>query len=85
MIRPEDITTLHSAEELRKNSKTAFDDHNRMSVATAINNASNCGETEVLYTGYISPKIIKEIEDKKCTVVKNPNSASEHQYIISWK
>lgn len=84
MITRENMTTLISASEAKTTADTAFEEHNEMAVAAAINGQANLGEYDCLYQSYMSDALITKLKGKGYTVAKLPNSAGL-QYLISWK
>lgn len=85
MIQNDELNTLFDASKVREVADGAFEEHNRMSVAVAINTAANCGEKTCTYSNFISESILKELRDEKHYVVEENPSSVTLQYIISWK
>ena len=84
MITRENMTTLISAADAKTTADTAFEEHNEMAVAAAINGQANLGEYDCLYQSYMSDALIAKLKAKGYTVAYLPNSVGL-QYEISWK
>ena len=85
-IAPEDMTTLIPASQAKTVASTAVTDLEEMSVAHAINNAANCGETQVTYAKPISASLVTKLEGQGYTIsTPYPIAREGDVSIISWK
>ena len=85
MIDKDKMTTLISASEARSLSQSALISAESSTIAYAINNAVNTGETSVLYNNIISSNMIEKLESEGYLVEAIKNTAVPGtQYKISW-
>lgn len=85
-IAPEDMTTLITASEANTVALTAATDVEEMTVAHAINEAANCGETSVMYPRPISDTVLTKLKGNGYTITTpRPIAKPGDVIIISWK
>lgn len=85
MIDKDKLTTLISASEARSLSQSALISAESSTIAYAINNAVNTGETSVLYNNIISSSMMEKLESAGYLVEPFENTAKPGtQYKISW-
>ena len=85
MINKDKMTELLSASEARSLSELAEIEAETATIAYAINNAVNTGETEILYNNKISSDMIEELESQGYLVEPANNTAKPGtQYKIRW-
>lgn len=86
LIDKSDISTLHTAEELRDVASSAESIHEIESIARACNLSANTGETSTTWDKSISQSAMLKLKSNGYTVTANPNSAkAESMYTISWE
>lgn len=84
-IAPEDMTTLIQATEAKDIAATAFADLEEMTVAHLINEAANCGQTEVVCVRPISKDLQTKLDGMGYTLTQpEPLAKPGDEYIISW-
>ena len=85
-IPQEDLTTLQTAAAVKIVAESAVAELEEMSVAHAINEAANCGETRTVYNRPISAALLTKLDQKGYEVVQPYPMAKAHdEYIISWE
>lgn len=85
LIPRDKITELKTAASVLEVSKVAIYELEKMSVASLINEAANCGETSVICSRYISDQLNDELKSlgyKVCSV-KQAN-VNEVVHLIKW-
>lgn len=85
-IAPEDMTTLIQATEAKEIASSAIADLEEMTVAHLINEAANCGQTEVTCVRPISADLQTKLKGMGYTLTQPKLLAkSGDEVIISWK
>ena len=78
--------TLQSAETLLATSEKAEYNATLTAVIAAIDNASKCGQSSVIFSTKLTDEHIKYIKERKCEVTNIcPSNLNTPQYLISWK
>lgn len=84
-IAPEDLTTLQTASAVKTVADSAESELEEMSVAHAINEAANCGQTEVTYGRSISSTLQTKLTGKGYVLSSPvPIAKNGDEVIISW-
>jgi len=86
-IAPEDMTTLIQATEAKTVADSAVADLEEMQVAHLINEAANCGQTEVVCARPISKDLRTKLVDTYGYKLRQPSPIAKlgDEYIISWE
>lgn len=80
LIAQKDMTTLHSASEVKTVAASAVDDINIAQIAAKINEAANTGETKIHWMSKINDNVLSTLKSKGYTVEKYDLG----YYHISW-
>ena len=80
------ITTISNSSEALIAAQTAEESSTDLALAAAINQASACGQTCLIFSTKLSDAQIQRLKDEGYAVTINPESVSVNpQYIISMK
>lgn len=83
---PEELNTLHSAEQVKSVSEASFEIQERSAVARLINLAANTGEKTALWNHPLSVNLKKELESQGYKVIQPDRVAKENTvWQISWE
>lgn len=80
LIAQKDMTTLHSASEVKTVAASAVDDINLSRIAAKINEAANTGETNIYWMDKIKKNVLDTLKSKGYVVEKHDLG----YYHISW-
>ena len=85
LVDKDDMTTLRPASDSRATAQTAEQDIQLKALAYAINNAANCGQTNVIFQEKILDVNIDELKSKGYTIRQDRFvSSTERSTLIEW-
>ena len=85
LVDKDEMTTLRTAAESKATAETAEKDIQLKAIAYAINNAANCGQSNVIFQERIMDENIEELEGKGYTVRRDRLvSSTERSTLIDW-
>ncbi len=85
LVDKNDMTTLRPASDSKATAETAEQDIQLKALAYAINNAANCGQTNVIFQERILDANIAELKSKGYTIRQDRFvSSTERSTLIEW-
>ena len=85
LVNKDEMTVLRSASEAKQTAKEAEKDRQLMSVAYAINEASNTGLMRVVFQGELIDEVKEELQSKGYHILNYGAAHPEKRSVISWE